>query len=59
MIAKMIDYNYREINFMFNEIEDLIFKNLGNRAVVSCLKQLVPEFKSKNSVFEDLDQDYS
>jgi FlaA1/EpsC-like NDP-sugar epimerase len=58
MIAKMIDYNYREINFMFNEIEDLIFKNLGNRAVVSCLKQLVPEFKSKNSVFEDLDQDY-
>lgn len=59
MIAKMIDYNYREINFMFNEIEDLIFNNLGNRAVVSCLKQLVPEFKSKNSVFEDLDQDYS
>lgn len=47
--------------YIFNEIENQIYQLLSyagsnnNRQVVQQMKLIVPEFKSKNSVFEELD----
>ncbi|TKC02819.1 polysaccharide biosynthesis protein [Pedobacter frigoris] len=47
--------------YVFNDIESQIYQLIGfatlnnNRQVVKQMKVIVPEFKSKNSVFEELD----
>ena len=47
--------------YLFNEIEGQIYtlinhaKNNDDMQVVKAMKQIVHEFKSKNSVFEELD----
>jgi FlaA1/EpsC-like NDP-sugar epimerase len=53
-IAKVISYNYEEI---YPQIIDLInlYKTNDSFSVVSKMKQIVPEFTSRNSVFEELD----
>lgn len=54
MIGKVREY-------LFNEVENQIYalinhaKNNDNLQVVKAMKQIVQEFKSKNSVFEELD----
>ena len=54
MIGKVREY-------LFNEIEGQIYtlinhaKNNDDMQVVKSMKQIVHEFKSKNSVFEELD----
>ncbi len=54
MIGKVREY-------LFNEVESNIYtlinhaKNNDNLQVVKAMKQIVQEFKSKNSVFEELD----
>jgi FlaA1/EpsC-like NDP-sugar epimerase len=54
LIGKVKQYNFEEIN---HKIETLIglFNTQNNTDIVSAMKDLVPEFKSNNSVFAKLD----
>jgi len=54
LIGKVKGYNFEEIN---HKIETLIglFNSQNNTDIVSAMKDLVPEFKSNNSVFTKLD----
>jgi FlaA1/EpsC-like NDP-sugar epimerase len=54
MIGKVREYVFNEIE---SQIYDLIHhaKNNDDQLVVKAMKQIVHEFKSKNSVFEELD----
>lgn len=47
-----------EFEFLHTEIEELIFiaKEADNETIVSKMKEIVPEFRSMNSVFEVLDK---
>ncbi len=47
-----------EFEFLHTEIEELIFisKESDNETIVSKMKEIVPEFRSMNSVFEVLDK---
>ena len=53
-IAQVREYDYDEVN---REIEELveISKKYDNMATVRKMKQIVPEYKSNNSVYEALD----
>jgi FlaA1/EpsC-like NDP-sugar epimerase len=55
LIAKVREYDYETIS---GEIETLItlFEKQDNFAIVGKMKQIVPEYKSNNSVFEKLDK---
>ncbi len=54
LIAKVREYEFEEVN---KEIETLIslFDKQNNNAIVSKMKQIVPEYISNNSVYEELD----
>jgi FlaA1/EpsC-like NDP-sugar epimerase len=54
LIGKVREYEYSEVSKV---IEDLIqlFDTQDNTKIVQRMKELVPEFKSNNSVFERLD----
>ena len=54
LIAKVRSNDFEEIN---KEIDDLVnlFSSQNNEKIVTKIKALVPEFISKNSVFENLD----
>jgi len=54
MVAKTREYDFEVIN---NHIEELIELSCQyyDRQVVVKMKEIVPEFKSKNSIYEDLD----
>ena len=54
MIAKVEEYDYSTIS---TDVNNLIktFDSQNNEAIVSQMKKIVPEFISKNSVFEKLD----
>lgn len=54
MIAKVKEYNYEEISTSINELIRLSCA-YQDRKVVAKMKEIVPEFKSNNSVYEDLD----
>ena len=53
-IAQVREYDYDEVN---REIEELveISKKFDNMATVKKMKQIVPEYKSNNSIYEQLD----
>lgn len=53
-IAEVREYDYEEVN---KEIEDLIAISLkyDNMATVKKMKEIVPEYKSSNSIYEQLD----
>jgi len=55
MIGKVREYVFEEVE---RQIYELIAsaKSDNDRQVVINMKKLVPEFKSKNSIFEELDQ---
>lgn len=55
MIGKVQSYSFEGIS---KEIEDLIalFNQQNNMDIVGKMKKIVPEFKSKNSVYEKLDE---
>ena len=57
-IAKVREYNFDEVS---REIKDLIeiSKHYDNMATVKKMKEIVPEYKSKNSVYEVLDVEES
>jgi len=56
MIAKVPDYNFETVK---NHIQDLIKlqKKHNNFDIVRKMKEIVPEFKSQNSVYEELDNE--
>ena len=54
MIAKVKEYDYKEINLHLDELIRLSCVYL-DRKVVAKMKEIVPEFKSNNSVYEQLD----
>lgn len=55
MVAKVQSYNYEEVNEL---VSSLIAKreNMTNKLIVSTMKQLIPEYISNNSIYEELDE---
>lgn len=55
MIAKVKEYDF---DFVANQISQLItcFDEQNNTIIVKKMKELVPEFKSNNSIYEELDK---
>lgn len=56
MIAKVKQYNFEEVSEEINNLIGL-FNSQDNMAIVKLMKELVPEFSSKNSVYEKLDKE--
>jgi FlaA1/EpsC-like NDP-sugar epimerase len=54
MIAKVKEYDFKAIEQKISELIDC-FENQDNRLIVSKMKSLVPEYKSNNSIYEELD----
>ena len=54
MVAKVKTYNDDLVRTAFEEL-NTAFENLDEFALIKRIKQLVPEYKSKNSKFEKLD----
>jgi FlaA1/EpsC-like NDP-sugar epimerase len=54
LIGKVREYEYNEVSKVIEELIKL-FDTQNNTKIVQCMKELVPEFKSNNSVFERLD----
>ena len=55
MIAKVREVDFSEINSFFNQFSDFVSLNCEESVLVSKMKAIVPEYISKNSVFEHLD----
>ncbi len=55
MVAKVRKFNFDEVN---ESISSLVKHkdNLTNKLIVSTMKQMVPEYISNNSIYEDLDK---
>ncbi len=54
MIAKVKEYDFAIVSSSINDLIDL-FSKQNNQSIVKKMKELVPEFKSNNSVYEKLD----
>lgn len=54
MIAKVREYKFNHVNSVISELISLPF-NENDMSVVSKMKEIVPEFISQNSLFEELD----
>lgn len=55
MIAKVREYNINEVSADFSEMVDILNQQ-DNLQIVAKMKEIVPEFKSKNSLYEKLDE---
>ena len=55
MVAKVREYNHDEANTKIDGFIKLI-KNQDNMGVVRLMKEIVPEFISQNSIYEQLDK---
>jgi FlaA1/EpsC-like NDP-sugar epimerase len=55
MIGKVREYDYGEVRGIIDELIST-FKTQNNELIVQRMKDLVPEFKSSNSVFQRLDE---
>jgi FlaA1/EpsC-like NDP-sugar epimerase len=54
LIGKVREYDYEDVKNIINELIKL-FNTQNNELIVQRMKDLVPEFKSNNSVFQKLD----
>lgn len=54
MVAKVKEYDFETVSATINELIAL-FDTQDNHSIVKKMKQLIPEFKSNNSVYEKLD----
>lgn len=54
-IAQVREYNYDEVSSEIDELVELA-KQYDNMAIVRKMKEIVPEYKSNNSVYEILDK---
>lgn len=57
MIAKVRSYEREEVELLINHFSELLDGN-DNFKIVAHMKTIVPEFKSMNSVYEQLDQGF-
>jgi FlaA1/EpsC-like NDP-sugar epimerase len=55
MIAKVPIYNFKEVTKQMDELISL-FNSQDNMEIVGKMKEIVPEYKSNNSVYEKLDK---
>ncbi|HRH03319.1 MAG TPA: nucleoside-diphosphate sugar epimerase/dehydratase [Bacteroidia bacterium] len=55
LIAKIAPADFTKIKQLTNELIEL-FDSQNNQSIVAKMKEIVPEFKSNNSVFEKLDE---
>ena len=55
MVGKVREHEYKEVAESINALISLIQKQ-DNTAIVKKMKEIVPEFKSQNSVYEELDR---
>ncbi|MBI3135558.1 MAG: polysaccharide biosynthesis protein [Bacteroidetes bacterium] len=55
LIARVREYDFDEISRTISQLTAL-FGNQNNTEIVQLMKEIVPEFKSNNSVFEKLDK---
>jgi len=56
MIAKVRDVSFESVQLSFAELESLVSLEDNEMRLVAKMKELVPEFLSKNSEFELLDK---
>ncbi len=56
MIAKVRSYDYDSITTMICDLIGM-YRTQNNMNIVAKMKQIVPEFKSKNSIYAELDYD--
>ena len=54
-IAEVRQYDYEEVNRSIEELID-IAKDFENMVTVKKMKEIVPEYKSNNSIYEVLDK---
>jgi hypothetical protein len=54
MIGKVRSYEFEEVQQIIAELVSL-YDTQDNMQIVGKMKQIVPEFQSKNSIFESLD----
>jgi FlaA1/EpsC-like NDP-sugar epimerase len=54
MIAKVKEYDFNAVSTAIDELIGL-FNKQNNKSIVKKMKELVPEFKSNNSIYEELD----
>ena len=54
-MAEVREYDYTEVS---KQIDDLIEKSklYDEMLTVKCMKEIVPEYKSNNSIYEKLDK---
>ena len=57
MIAKVREYEREEVEVLIKHFHDLLEEN-DNFKIVAHMKAIVPEFKSMNSIYEQLDQKF-
>jgi FlaA1/EpsC-like NDP-sugar epimerase len=55
LVAKVREYDFDEISKTITQLTALFGKQ-NNNEIVQLMKEIVPEFKSNNSVFENLDK---
>ena len=55
-VAKVRNYDYDEVKSALKELINLALA-AKDYDVVRCMKEIVPEFKSKNSIYENLDKE--
>jgi FlaA1/EpsC-like NDP-sugar epimerase len=55
LIGKVREYDYKEVKIIIGELIQS-FNTQNNELIVQRMKELVPEFKSNNSVFQKLDE---
>lgn len=55
LIAKVREYDFEEISVLVKDLTSL-FQEQNNLDIVQHMKDMVPEFRSNNSVFEKLDK---
>ena len=55
MIAKVRLYNFQDVSKQITELISSLAQQ-NDHAIVLKMKQIVPEFKSKNSIYEELDR---
>jgi FlaA1/EpsC-like NDP-sugar epimerase len=58
LVAKVAEYDFETVSSTVQELISL-FEAQDNNSIVSTMKKLVPEFKSNNSVFSELDSKHS
>ena len=55
MIANVQEYDYDEVSKEIEELIDLS-RSFNDFSIVAKMKEIVPEFRSKNSIYESLDK---